>query len=264
LKPNSIKSSNPLLAAHLKTGRLAHTYLFTGPEGAEKQELVNGFARSLNCEKETIFESCDCRSCRKTDNRNHPDVHWLGEDEKARSIKIEEIRDLIHQSSLKPYEGKRKVFILKGAERLTLEAANALLKTLEEPPLHSIFVLSVENKAHLLQTIQSRACEVRSLTPPEKNPLDRPAVQAFHEKGIDLFFAQMQTASRPELVEDLEALMFYLRDQSAQTWDEDPHRSEGYLKALERVYETQEAVDANVNQKLALTYLEIQLGKLLR
>ncbi len=258
-----MNSSNPLLAAHLKTGRVAHTYLFTGTEGPEKAELVKGFARSLNCEKRKIFLPCDCPSCRKIDNRNHPDVHWLGEDEKARFIKIEEIRDLIYQSTLKPYEGKWKVFILKGAERLTLEAANALLRTLEEPPEHSVFILLVENKVHLLETIQSRAFEVRTPPSAEKNPRENQKIQLLEAKGWGAYFEGLRSDSRPELEEDLQTLLLYLRDGSVLEWERRRNRSKQYLDALDSVYETQEALDANVNQKLALTHLEIQFGKIL-
>lgn len=256
--------SNPLLAAHLKTGRIAHTYLFTGPEGRIKMDLVEGFVRSLNCDEGKVFEFCECLSCRKTEKKIHPDVRWLGDDEKARSIKIEEIRQLIHGASLKPFEGKWKVFILKGADRLTLEAANALLKTLEEPPEHSVFILLVESKAHLLETIQSRGFEVRTPPLPEPNPLDSAEVQAFHERGGAAFVETVRDHSRSELIESLELLMLYLRDQSAAEMASDSGRSQKYLKALDRVYEVQQAVDGNVNQKLALTHLEIQLGKVLK
>ena len=264
-----MRFSNPLLSAHLKTGRIAHTYLFTGPEGAAKSELILAFARALNCEKGSDPKKgsdpfCACASCRKTGNRNHPDVRWMGEDEKSRSIKIEEIRTLIHEAWLKPYEGKWKVFILKGAERLTLEAANALLKTLEEPPEHSVFILLAENKAHLLETIQSRSLEIRTPSAPEKNPLEDPVVQRLHEKGPGPFFESLRANDRQTLSRQLEKVMLYLRDRSAETFQSDRLRSQKYLQAIEKVYETQQAVDDNVNQKLALTRLEIHLEKLLK
>lgn len=255
--------SSPLLAAHLKTGRIAHTYLFTGPEGEAKSEAVLAFARALNCEKGSD-PFCECNSCRKIGNRNHPDVRWLGEDEKVRSIKIEEIRSLIHGASLKPYEGKWKVFILIGADRLTLEAANALLKTLEEPPEHSVFILLAENKTHLLETIQSRSFEIRTPPAPQKDPLEEPAVRKLHEKGPGPFLEALRASDRQELTGQLEKAMLYLKDRSCESFAKDPGKSEKYLKAIEKVYETQQAVDDNVNQKLALTRLEIHLEKLLK
>lgn len=260
-------SSSTLLSTHLRSHRIAHTYLLSGPEGETKTALALGFAKALNCEKEKgdspLFIECDCPSCGKIERRSHPDVQWLGEDREARSLKIEEIRALLHAASLKPFEGRWKVFILQGAERLTLEAANALLKTLEEPPEHSVFLLLVENKAHLLETIQSRAVEIRTPPGPEKDPGENQAIRLLSEKGWAPFFETLRAASRPKLQEALEALLRYLRDQAALKAKKEPGRLKPFLKAIDSVYETQEAVDANVNQKLALTHLEIQLRKTL-
>ena len=256
-------SSNPLLVSHLRTGRIAHTYLFTGPEGDRKKELVFGFAKALNCSEKKAFQECDCSGCRKIEKGIHPDVHWFGQDEKSRSIKIDEVREMIYQASLKPFEGRWKVFILQGAERLTLEAANALLKTLEEPPEHSVFFLLVENKRHLLETIQSRSFEIRVPPSPEEALKGEETVALLKEKGWSAVLTEWKDLSRTELQEELEALMIYFRDRSVAACEEDPQGSERFLEALDRVYETKEAVEANVNQKLALTHLEIGLGNVL-
>ncbi len=253
--------SNPLLLSHLRTGRVAHTYLFSGPEGERKEKLALGFAQALNCLNQKAFEDCACLSCRKIDKGLHPDVRRFGEDEKSRSIKIEEVRQIIHEASLRPFEGSWKVFILEGSERLTLEAANALLKTLEEPPAHSVFILLVENKAHLLETIQSRSFEIRIPPTPEGKKGDRPSLPFFGEKGQEAFWKQLQGLSRNELQEALEELMVYFREESVSSWERDRGKSKVCLKALERVYRTKEALEANVNQKLSLTYLEIGLGE---
>jgi DNA polymerase-3 subunit delta' len=220
------------------------------------------FAKALNCEKES-GGACGCVSCGKIERRTHPDVRWFTEDEKNRSIKMEAIRTLLNEASLKPFEGRWKVFILEGAERLTLEAANALLKTLEEPPEHSVFILLVENKAHLLETIQSRAFEIRGAPVPEEDPRENQKIHLLEEKGWNAYFEGLRGDSRQELQEDLETLLLYLRDGSVLEWERRRNRSKQYLDALDSVYETQEALDANANQKLALTHLEIQLGNIL-
>ena len=253
--------SHPLLLAHLKSERIAHTYLFSGPSGEAKNGLALGFAKALLCPKGEFFESCICPSCAKIERQNHPDVRWFGEEEKARSLKIELIREILHQASLKPYEGRWKVFILEGAERLTGEASNALLKTLEEPPGHSVFILLAENKAHLLETIQSRAFEIRALPAPERDPLENSKIALLKERGWPAFFEAVKGSSREELVGLLDSLLIYLRDRSIAEWDPSRDRSRRHLKALEAVYETQKALDSNVNPKLAATYLEISLGK---
>ncbi|MBI2167504.1 MAG: hypothetical protein HYU34_04575 [Candidatus Omnitrophica bacterium] len=274
---------NPLLATQLRRQRIGHAYLFTGPEGPDKIELALGFARSLNCEREKVFEACDCLSCRKIEKGIHPDVRRFGQDEKSRSIKIEEMRALIHEASLKPYEGRWKVYLVEGAERLTPEAANALLKTLEEPAGRSVFLLLVENKSHLLDTLQSRSFEIRvapgqspgagrtggrsPLDQPAPGPESEPAVNRLRERleagGWKNYLAGLRETARPGLLSELESLLFYLRDCSAAEWEQNPGRSKDFLDALDTVYEVEEALTANVNQKLALTHLEIRLGNLL-
>ena len=269
---------NPLLLAHLRLNRIAHTYLFTGPEGEKKNKLVLGFAQALNCERGGFLEECPtgaitilekkhdggdcgCVSCKKIEKGIHPDLRWLGKDEKVRSLKIEEVRSVLHEASLKPFEGKWKVFVFQGAERLTLEAANALLKTLEEPPGHSVFLLLVEAKAHLLETIQSRGFEIRVPPEPEPDPREAGEIRLLEEKGWEGFFEGIRASSRTELAGVLENLLRYFKTRSAEEWPKSPTRSENFLKAFDSVYEVQEAVDANVNQKLALTHLEIQLRR---
>lgn len=257
-------SSDRLLLAHLEGNRIAHTYLFSGPEGFQKNELVLAFAKALNCEKKRFFGSCDCLSCRKIQNRVHPDVQWFEGDKKTGSMKIEEVRSKVYQASLKPYEGRWKVFIMNHAENLTLDAANALLKTLEEPPEHSVFLLLAENKSHLLETVQSRAFEVRTPPEPEKDPRQHAQIRLLEEKGRDAFFESLRSAAKPDLQETLETLLLYLRDHAVSEWKKSPERSKQCLKAIDSVYEVQEALDSNANQKLALTHLEIHLGQLLR
>lgn len=273
-------TSHALLEAHLKGNRIAHTYLFTGPEGEIKTEMVFWFVRALNCEKGVRAGPCTrpddklgqprgvaptlCLSCRKIEKKIHPDVQWFEGDKKTGSIKIEEVRSKLHQASLKPYEGKWKVFIMDHAENLTLDAANALLKTLEEPPEHSVFLLLAENKSHVLETIQSRAFEVRTPPEPEKDPRQHAQIHLLEEKGRDAFFESLRSVTKPDLQETLETLLFYLRDRAASEWERSPERSKQCLKAIDSVYEVQEALDSNANQKLALTHLEIHLGQLLR
>ena len=288
MPPKSVKSStgssmpaktaprtfaHPLLLAHLETGRLAHTYLFTGPPVSSKNDLVLAFARALNCEKKVpgtglvpgtfLGDACGCASCGKIERGTHPDVRWFAEEE-ARSLKIELVREILHEASLRPYEGRWKVFVLERAERLTPEAANALLKTLEEPPAHSVFLLLVENKAHLLETVQSRAFEVRALPVPEKDPLEDPKIQLIEAGGWTAYFDALKNTSRPELTEGLETLLLYLRDRAARDRKDAPERSRRFLEFLDRAYEVLKALDANVNQKLALTYLEMKLGTVLK
>ena len=145
----------------LKKGDGARSYLFSGKEGIGKKLLARQFAQSINCADGTLFTECSCTSCHKIASDMHPDVKWIGLDEEARSIKIEEIRQLQSWINLHPFEGKRKVFIINRAERLTEEAANAFLKILEEPPADTYIILLSHLPFQLPGTIISRVNEIR-------------------------------------------------------------------------------------------------------
>ena len=150
-----------LLQRSLGTGRLAHTYLFHGPQGVGKQLTALGLAKALNClEKSDDF--CDqCSSCRQITEKRYPDLSILYPIARSRKIKIEQVRQMQRALSWKASSGRFKVAIIIDAHALTTEAANALLKTLEEPPAKSILVLVTHQPEALLPTIRSRAQELQ-------------------------------------------------------------------------------------------------------
>lgn len=254
-----------ILQNHLTRDRISQTYLFTGNQFSGKEDLAIAFACALNSEEKDPFEDTESISSKKIQEGNHPDVFILGEDETVRSIKIDEIRKAITQVSLKPYEGKYKVFILMGAERLTLDAANALLKVLEEPPQDTVFMLLVENKGHLLETIQSRCFEVR-LKPLSCGDIDLSLTSAgLGQLKWEDFLENYEKSSRDEMKVVLDQMMSYFREQLQKQADRDEVDSKtayGYLKAIDFITETKEALMDNANQKLAMTRLSMQLKKL--
>jgi DNA polymerase-3 subunit delta' len=147
------------LIQSIKNNRLASSYLFIGPEGVGKALVAKEFAKLLNCQKDNL-DACDiCSSCLKIENRNHPDIHWVEKDDSG-IIKIEQIRRLGQEISLKPYEAKKKVFIINEAHLMNAEASNALLKTLEEPPRDSILILATNSAERMFSTIVSRCQKV--------------------------------------------------------------------------------------------------------
>ena len=142
--------------------RIPHAYLFAGDEGVGKKLTAVMFAKALNC-RECEDDSCDrCVSCHKIDAGNHPDVRIIAPE--GQFIKIDQIRTLQKDVGYKPYEGKRKVYILDHAETLRPEAANALLKTLEEPSADSLIILVTANVYALLPTVISRCQLVRFIS----------------------------------------------------------------------------------------------------
>ncbi len=144
-----------LLRNYVKSGKIPHAYLFLGPEGVGKSSTAKFFAKLLNCQSDSQEACGRCAACKKIEDNIHPDVRWIGVDESS-SIKIAHIRGLEKEIYLKPYEAKRKVFIIPDAQFLTEEAANCLLKTLEEPPGSSIIILTSVSLQLVFKTISSR------------------------------------------------------------------------------------------------------------
>lgn len=148
------------LTASVQHGRVAHAYVFSGPEGVGKRTAALLLAQALNCPTAKEGLPCgECSSCRKIREGSHPDVQIIVPQDG--SLKIEQIRQLKQAVALKPYEGRWKVFILEGAETLTDQAANSLLKVLEEPPSFSVLVLLAKEAEQLLPTILSRCVVLR-------------------------------------------------------------------------------------------------------
>ena len=146
----------------LQSNRLAHAYLFYGPNGTGKKLAALQFTKALYCTA-VATDACDaCATCHKIANRNHPDVLLI--DPEGASIGIEAIRMLQNRLSYKPYESQRTTIILDGCELLTLPAAHALLKTLEEPPGNALLLLLAGRKEALPLTILSR-CQLLPFQP---------------------------------------------------------------------------------------------------
>ncbi len=148
-----------ILQSSLKKGDVSHAYLFYGPEGIGKRLTALNFAKALNC-LSLDDDSCgECIHCKKFDNKNFPD--FLVVEPADGSIKIDIIRELQRKISYRPYEGKFKVIFIHGAEEMTLGAANSFLKTLEEPPGATVFILVCHNFNLLLPTIISRCQKIQ-------------------------------------------------------------------------------------------------------
>jgi DNA polymerase-3 subunit delta' len=155
--------------------RIAHAYLIGGPEGVGKALLALRLAQALNCDEGGIDPCLRCRSCQRIERGNHPDVRIAGmatqaagakADDAARQkeLKIDTVREWQRDMMLKPYEGRRRVFILHDAEKLNEAASNAMLKTLEEPPPYATLILVAHTVGSLLPTVVSR-CQLLRLRP---------------------------------------------------------------------------------------------------
>lgn len=165
-----------ILSRALANGRVAHAYLFTGPDGIGKRLMAMALARAIVCEEQ---RGCgNCLACRKIDHQNHPDLHILEPD--GKSIKIEQIRSFQKELNLKPLEAPRKICMIEQADAMTVGAANALLKTLEEPRGDTLLVLLSAQPNLLLETIRSRCQPL----PFSRHPNSR--IQAELEKQLGI------------------------------------------------------------------------------
>ncbi|NQU74582.1 MAG: DNA polymerase III subunit [Candidatus Omnitrophica bacterium] len=145
----------------LELKRQASAYLLFGPDATGKTLLATTLSKAMNClEKDN--DSCDkCIPCTKIDRRNHPDLVIIENKEGKDLIGIAAIRDLQKKISLKPYEGRMKVFIIQDSHTMTEEAQNCLLKTLEEPPQNSVIILITSKIEGLLLTVRSRCKQIK-------------------------------------------------------------------------------------------------------
>jgi len=148
-----------IIRAYLENNRLAGAYIFSGPEGIGKKLAAKIIAKKLNCIASEAEPCQDCSSCLKTAKEEHPDLHIIQNDQAQ--IKIEDIREILRQANFRPYEGKAKVFIIDNAHKLNLEAANSLLKILEEPPKDALFILITHKPQNIIKTVLSRCKQIK-------------------------------------------------------------------------------------------------------
>lgn len=155
-----------LLQGHLANQRIRHAYLIIGPQGIGRRTLALRLAQALNCTQlvEPAIPCSECRACRLIEKMQHPDFSVIQADEAGRALKVDQIRELQRSLSLTPYEANYKIALILRFEEANPNAANALLKTLEEPPPHVIMLLTASDSEALLPTIISR-CELIRLRP---------------------------------------------------------------------------------------------------
>ena len=156
----------------IKLQKVSHAYILDGEEGAGKNMLARAFAQTLQCERGGTEPCGDCHSCKQAMSGNQPDIITVTH-EKPASIGVEDIRgQLCGDIQIKPYSSPYKIYIVDEAEKMTVQAQNALLKTIEEPPAYGVIMLLTTNADAFLPTILSR-CVTLKLRP-VKNEIIRP------------------------------------------------------------------------------------------
>ena len=219
----SIEGQEHILAQlepSLRQGRLAHAYLLTGPPRIGKLTMAMDLARAVNCLQGRGAPCQECDQCRRIGEGLHADVRIIrvtqrdGGGPTRTVIGIGDVREALRQTSLKPFEGTSIVIVLDGAEAMSEEAANALLKALEEPPPEVLFLLLAADADALLSTIRSR-CRLLVLKPVAR---DRITAKLSGELGLELEAAErlarlsrgcmgwaVNAANNPDVLEQREA-----------------------------------------------------------
>lgn len=186
--------SQPLVCDLLRRSmlheRMHHGYLLIG-EDSETEAVARAFARALNCEKQDGDFCGQCPSCKDIQREQHSDVHWLRPESKSRRTVIDAVRELERAIYLKPGRGRVKVAVVSAADRLQHEAQDAFLKTLEEPPAGTVFLLLTNEPEQLKETIRSRCLGVLF------RPVER-KTKSEREQKVETWLAELAAPVPPE------------------------------------------------------------------
>lgn len=249
-----------LLERALGAGRLAHAYVFAGPAQSGKRAIAKRLAQFILCDSGNACGDCmQCKNFMAGSNADYIEI--TGSD----SIKIETVRDLSYKMSLKPYGGRHKIAVIDDSHNMTVEAANGLLKILEEPKPQTMMILVTHNPHRLLPTILSRAQKIgfgpladgpAVLTPADREheTQSRESFQRFISESVGnrlVLAAELAEQETPELKATLDKWLGYLQTGLRQ----DPTQSA--VSKIRNLMRAQRLLEQNVNTKLLLSEMMI-------
>ncbi len=222
----------------VKNGHVAHSYIFEGPRSIGKKTMAIALGKTLLCEKKQSQACGVCTSCMQFKNENQPDFKIISTEES--SIKVEEIRALEKDISIRPFSGDRKIYIICGAEKMTVAAQNSFLKTLEEPPEYAVIILTTENKEKLLPTIVSR-CQTVVFKPTSSSRIEKFLMAQFNESQEEAsFIANFSNGVVGRAVKLTQSEKFkMLRDETIKAIDTT------VMQSKEKIFTTREFFDKN-------------------
>ena len=152
----------------IKTDKVSHAYIIDGPDMSGKKMIADAFSMTLECEKKGTEPCMECHSCKQALGKNQPDIIYL-QHEKPNTISVDDIRSQINNDiGVKPYSSPYKVYIVDEAEKMNVQAQNALLKTIEEPPAYAVILLLTNNAEIFLPTILSRCVRLSLKAVPDE------------------------------------------------------------------------------------------------
>lgn len=255
----------------IQLNKVSHAYIFHGEPGAGKQALAEWFAKRLQCQEEGTEPCGRCQSCLQMDGGNQPDVIFVTP-EKETTIGVDDVREQINNSmAIKPYSSPYKVFIVNNAQKMTIQAQNALLKTLEEPPVYGVLILLTTNTDIFLPTIRSR-CVILNFDPIQESVRleRRPELQEVknHSYKVMNEISRMSLEQVYDIIKEISGYKKWLEqyfDYMLQWHKEELLKKEtgqstmfSYSKCSNNITAIEEARDrikANVNTELVLEML---------
>lgn len=241
------------LQRSLAVKRVAHAYLFEGPAGCGRKTTALALIQALFCQTPDGSVACgNCPSCRKLATGSHPDFHLLAPLPDKRDISIEQVRELQQMLALRPFEAPRKVCLIEPAERMNEKSANALLKTLEEPPGHALIILLTTQADLLLSTIRSRCQHLRF------SPLDDATLtDLLVEQGM----ARETAAELAPLAEGSIERAMSLDGESDETRRREllQHLSQAMRKQIDTIFDAAEALSGGRDETAATFDLLVSL-----
>lgn len=279
------------LTKAIKSGLLVHAYLLIGDKSKMQEEALET-AMAVNCLFPVDGFACgECLSCRKIKHGNHPDVVIV--EPRGATLKIDQIREVQRAISFKQFEGRYKVVILLDANKMTVEAANSLLKVLEEPPSGTLFILIAENGDNILPTVLSRCQIVKAGRKDTDMCGDMGNYNQWHEQirgligqlpSIDLHqllkISDSWNKNRDNVRSVLEYLLVWLRDIAVakisrkdsllfnpsvfETVVNSDIKAETAVRAVLEVQNSRRQIEQNANAKLVLDVLLMKLQRLIR
>lgn len=205
----------------IRNDSVSHSYLFEGPKSIGKEKLAKAFAKALLCQKGGDSPCNTCPSCMKIESGNHPDFYMEYPDKD--SFKKEKVEELQRTVRKLPLESNRKIYVIDDAEKMTQQAQNSFLKTLEEPPVYTVIILLATNGYSLLPTIVSR-CQIVKFTPIEREKIEEALIKYYNRseeqarfiaafsngiigRAIELSKSDEFRLLRDEIIEKLDTIM---------------------------------------------------------
>lgn len=237
----------------IQTQNILHSYLLVGIEGVGKKLFAQEFAKKILCLESSIKEDF-CKSCLEFDNHNHPDF-MLIEPEEGKAIKIEQIRFMQQKILEKPIISAKKVYILNECDKMTKEAQNCLLKTLEEPPEYAVLLLITSNESKILNTIRSRCIKIAF------QPIKEEAIQEWlGETQITTMIKAcegsigklMKMKEQKDLYGQVEEIITHMKEQQLlQTWKQ----AEVLYKQKENIQDILSYINQVLMQQKQMEYI---------